>query len=125
MDNQRGRTPRTQTNTVARELGRLALRLGLLERGAPDWTALARACGVSSAALFAIIAREGRVDEETLLPMLDGILAVTSDLRPRYNTLPLLLALGVITHDDVEAAWHRWRASLLSTEFRDDPRARA
>jgi hypothetical protein len=117
--------PPPQTNAVACELGRLAFRLGLLERGAPDWTALARACGVSSAALFAIIAREGWVDEETLFPMLDGILALTSDLDPRYNTLPLLMALGVITPDDLEALWDQWRASLMRAEFGNDPRSSA
>ena len=76
-------TPLPETNAVSRELGRLALRLGLLEGGAPEWAALVRVCEVSPAALFAVMAREGQVDEETLFPLLDGILVVTYQLRPR------------------------------------------
>jgi hypothetical protein len=54
-------TPLPQTNAVVRELGRLAFRLGLLAGGMPDWTALAGACGVSAASLFAVMTQGGSV----------------------------------------------------------------
>ena len=117
-------TPPPQTNAVVRELGRLAFRLGLLDDGMPDWTALARACGVSPAALFAVMERSGQVGKETLFPLLDGILAVTNGLYPRYNILPLLLALGVLTRADLEAMGDQWRTRLIRAEFRDHPRSR-
>jgi hypothetical protein len=116
-------TPLPETNAASRELGRLALRLGLHKGGAPEWAALARVCGVSPAALFAVMAQGGRVHEETLFPLLDGILAVTFQLRPRYNTLPLLMALGAITRDEVKALWDEWRAGLIRAEFGDDSRS--
>lgn len=120
-------TPPPQTNAVVRELGRLAFRLGLLDDGMPDWPALARACGVSPAALFAVMERSGQVGKETLVPLLDGILAVTNGLYPRYNILPLLLALGVLTRADLETMGDQWRARLIRlirAEFSDDARSR-
>jgi hypothetical protein len=108
---------------VVRELGRLAFRLGLLDDGLPDWTALARACGVSPAALFAVMERGGQVGKETLVPLLNGILAVTNGLYPGYNVVPLVLALGVLTRADLEATGDQWRARLIRGEFSDDPRS--
>jgi hypothetical protein len=55
-----------QTNVVVRELDRLGFRLGLLEGGTPDWTALAQACGVRPASLFAVMAQGSAVGKETL-----------------------------------------------------------
>jgi hypothetical protein len=87
-------TPPPQANAVVRELGRLAFCLGLLEGGTPDWTALARACRGSSAALFAVMAQGGQVADETLFPLLDGILAVTSDRNPHYTPCPCSSSRG-------------------------------
>jgi hypothetical protein len=55
--------------------------------------------------------------------LLDGLLAVTQDLDPPYNILPLLMALGALTRDEVEATWNEWRAELIRAEFGDDPRS--
>ena len=109
---------------VVRELGRLAVRLGLLDGGMLDWAALAGACGVSSASLFAVMTQDGEVAKQTLYPFVDGILAVTHDLDPPYNILPLLMALGVITREEIEVTWNQWRTELIRAEFGDDPRAR-
>ena len=55
--------------------------------------------------------------------MLDGILAVTADLTPRFNLLPLLIAVDVPTRESVQAAWDHWSARLIEAEFSDEPRA--
>jgi hypothetical protein len=113
-----------QTNVVVRELGRLGFRFGLLEGGTPDWIARAQARGVSPASLFAVMAQGSEVGKETLYPLRDGILAVTRGLDPHYyNILPLLMALGAITRDEVEAPRNEWRAKLIRAEIGDDPRS--
>jgi hypothetical protein len=49
---------------------------------------------------------------------------VTRGLDPHYyNILPVLMALGAITRDEVEALWSEWRAKLIRAEFGDDPRS--
>src|SRR5437588_9410793 len=88
-----------QDSPLVRELARIAQRAGFIKRGRPDWGTLAAHSGLSPATLRAVV--KGRAQPE--IPLLEAVADFAQAHDPTYSRLRLLVAMGLLTYEDVLA----------------------